>query len=129
MFFHMYSERERQLVMEPEHFFRALGDPTRLRMLVLLGREGELCVCELTHALGEIQPKISRHLAQLRESGLVLDRRQGQWIYYRLNPRLPAWAREVLDTTAAGLHARAPFSRDLKTLRAMQNRPLDACCA
>ena len=79
-----------------ENFFPALADPTRLRCLLLLAAEGELCVCELTHALDESQPKISRHLALLRESGVVLDRRQGQWIYYRINPDLPGWVREVL---------------------------------
>ncbi len=73
--------------MEADQFFKALSDLTRLRMLVLLNCEGELCVCELTHALDEIQPKISRHLAQLRELGVVLDRRQGQWIYYRTQSR------------------------------------------
>ena len=52
--------------MNADQFFKALSDLTRLRMLVLLSHEGELCVCELTHALDEIQPKISRHLAQLR---------------------------------------------------------------
>ena len=80
--------------LPPDQFFKALSDLTRLRMLVLLNCEGELCVCELTHALGEIQPKVSRHLAQLREQGVVQDRRQGQWIYYRINSGLPAWARE-----------------------------------
>ena len=112
-----------------DQFFKSLGDLTRLRMLVLLSREGELCVCELTHALGEIQPKVSRHLAQLREIGLVLDRRQGQWIYYRLNPKVPAWAREVLTTTSGSVRTQAPFKQDLQTLKDMPNRPDNACCA
>ena len=46
--------------MDPEQFFKVLADATRLRMLMLLVMEGELCVCELTHALNEIQPKISQ---------------------------------------------------------------------
>ena len=112
-----------------DQFFKSLGDLTRLRMLVLLSREDELCVCELTHALGEIQPKVSRHLAQLREIGLVLDRRQGQWIYYRLNPKVPAWAREVLTTTSGSVRTQAPFKQDLQTLKDMPNRPDNACCA
>jgi len=115
--------------MEPEQFFKALGDTTRLRMLVLFGSEGELCVCELTHALDESQPKISRHLAQLRELGVVLDRRQGQWIYYRLNPGLPAWASEVMATATAGIDVLSPFREDLRALRDMPNRPGSACCA
>jgi ArsR family transcriptional regulator len=112
-----------------DHFFKALSDPTRLRMLVLLSCEGELCVCELTDALGEIQPKISRHLAQLRELGVVLDRRQGQWIYYRLNSALPAWSREVLTAAAESLIMESPFNEDLQALAAMPNRPEKACCA
>lgn len=115
--------------MEPDQFFKALSDLTRLRMLVLLSCEGELCVCELTHALDEIQPKISRHLAHLRELGVVLDRRQGQWIYYRLNPDLPAWTREVLTATSGEVNAQSPFSEDLHALTAMPNRPESSCCA
>jgi len=115
--------------MEPDQFFKALSDLTRLRMLVLLDCEGELCVCELTHALDEIQPKISRHLAQLREPGIVLHQRRGQWIYYRLNPEMPDWARQALTVAVAGIHAQAPFNDDLQSLRGMPNRPDGACCA
>ncbi len=63
--------------------FRALADPTRLRLLNLL-RDGERCVCELVDVVGGPQPKTSRHLAHLRKAGLVVSRRRGQWIYYRL---------------------------------------------
>ncbi len=115
--------------MDADQFFKALSDLTRLRMLVLLSHEGELCVCELTHALDEIQPKISRHLAQLRELGVVLDRRQGQWIYYRLNPDLPAWACEVLMAASEGVITLSPFNEDLHALTDMPNRPESACCA
>ena len=115
--------------MKPDQFYKALSDLTRLRMLVLLNREGELCVCELTHALDEIQPKISRHLAHLREIGVVLDRRQGQWIYYRPNPGLPAWARDVLAVTTEGVITQFPFNLDLQALTDMTNRPESACCA
>ena len=66
--------------------FALLADPTRLRCVVLLQREGELCVCELVHALDLPQPKVSRHLALLREAGVVEDRRAGQWVHYRLHP-------------------------------------------
>ncbi len=110
-------------------FFQLLSDETRLRSLFLIKREGELCVCELVHALGLIQPKISRHLATLRDAGAVLDRRQGQWIYYRLNPDLPAWATDVIDTMAAEAAVRSPFRDDLTLLAEMPNRPNAACCA
>lgn len=65
-------------------FFDVLSDETRLRILVLLYRK-ELCVCEICEILELSQPKISRHLAKLRDTGLVRDERQNQWIFYYLN--------------------------------------------
>ncbi len=115
--------------MSADQLFKILSDLTRLRVLLLLCREGELCVCELTHALDEIQPKISRHLALLREAGVVLDRRQGQWIYYRLSSKLPAWVQAVLSATIDGVEQQIPFHDDLRALAGMANRPGGACCA
>jgi len=116
------------MMIEPDGFFRALADPTRLRCLMLLQQEGELCVCELTYALDVVQPKVSRHLAQLREVGIVSDRRQGLWIYYRLHPDLPEWAKDTLKATAQGVAAMQPFARDRDVLRRMPNRPGGHCC-
>ncbi len=110
-------------------FFKLLSDDTRLRSLLLMQQEGELCVCELVHALGVIQPKISRHLAALRDAGVVLDRRQGQWIYYRIHPELPDWAREVIRTTVAAAADQEFFINDLAVLADMPNRPGATCCA
>lgn len=115
--------------LDPDTFFKALADPTRLRCLMLLEGEGELCVCELVHALDLAQPKVSRHLGVLREAGLVLDRRAGLWIHYRINPRLPDWAASVLRATAAGLAELAPYAEDRVALRGMPNRPGGRCCA
>ena len=64
--------------------FHALADPTRLRLVDLL-RAGERCVCELTEALGTGQSRLSFHLRVLKEGGLVLDRKDGRWVHYRLN--------------------------------------------
>lgn len=64
-------------------FFKALSDETRLRILALL-TAGELCVCDLMAVLDLPQSTVSRHLAYLRHTGLVEDRRQGVWMYYRL---------------------------------------------
>lgn len=83
-------------VITPTVLFKSLADDTRTRITLLIAREGELCVCELTAALEQSQPKISRHLALLRSSGLLADRRQGQWVYYRLHPELPTWVTEML---------------------------------
>lgn len=115
--------------IQPESLFAALANPTRLRCLVLLVAHDELCVCELTHATGAAQPTISRHLAQLREAGLVSDRREGLWIYYRVHAELPEWASQVLEQTALGVGERAPFIHDRKRLGQMPNRPGAACCA
>lgn len=112
-----------------EHLIQALADQTRLRSLLLLHREGELCVCEFVHALDEIQPKISRHLALLRDLGVVSSRRQGQWIYYQLAPGLPKWALNVIESLQQGANNTEPFSRDAKKLRNMPNRPGSACIA
>ena len=63
--------------------FKALGDETRLRIIALLSH-GELCVCHIQDALELPQPNVSRQLAILRAAGLVEDRRNGSWVYYRL---------------------------------------------
>ena len=114
--------------MTPTDLFKALADETRTRISLLIAREGELCVCELTCALDESQPKISRHLAQLRACGLLLDRRAGQWVYYRLHPNLPAWACEIVSI-AAKAQLRM-LKMDAERLQAMGDRPLrqESCC-
>jgi ArsR family transcriptional regulator len=83
--------------LTPLQLFKNLSEETRLTLVLLLRQAGELCVCELSGALAESQPKISRHLAMLRESGLLLDRRDGKWIYYRLSPHMPAWAAAIIE--------------------------------
>ena len=66
-------------------------------IVLLLSELGELCVCDLCTALDQSQPKISRHLALLRESGLLLDRKQGKWVHYRLSPHIPSWAAKIIE--------------------------------
>lgn len=115
--------------MQAEQLFKALSDPTRLRCLVLLIRQDELCVCELTQALGLPQPKISHHLAALRRAELVSDRKVGLWIYYRINPEMPTWAIEIMRTTARGMEGQEPYVSDLLALTEMPNRPGGICSA
>ncbi len=63
---------------------KALGDPTRLRMLDLLAQQPEpLCVCDLTPQFSQNQPTISHHLRLLREAGLIVGEKQGIWAYYQ----------------------------------------------
>ena len=115
--------------IEAKDLFAALAHETRLRCLMLLLRQGELCVCELTHALAAAQPHISRHLAHLRSLGLIRDRREGLWIYYRINPDLPDWIQVVLRETEQGVQTRPPFNADTDNLCAMSDRPGAPKCA
>ena len=102
--------------MQLETFTKALADQTRLRILLLLVGKEELCVCELTQALQLAQPKISRHLAVLRESGLLLDRKAGLWVYYRLHPELPCFLLDVLENLRLGSEGEALFHADRQRL-------------
>jgi ArsR family transcriptional regulator len=114
--------------VHPAELLKLLSDGTRLRSLMLLLHEKELCVCELTHATGEIQPKISRHLATLRNLGVVTVRRTGQWIYYQINPELPGWALDVLHAAFDGMKTDKKFTRDLHKLHTMPCRPVNKQC-
>ncbi len=114
--------------LSPLEFFKLLADATRLSSLLLITQQGELCVCELMSALNQSQPKISRHLAMLRSAKVLLDRRQGQWVFYRLNPALPAWALQTIEQT---LTQNAAFVQPLlQNLCAMGERPerQQVCC-
>ena len=89
---------------ELENLFLALSDKTRLRLLALMA-EGEVSVGFLADSLGESQPKTSRHLAYLRNAGLVSARRDGKWIYYNIErPADPAVAR-ILSVTIDSIAA------------------------
>lgn len=83
--------------MDQSDFFKCLSDPTRLDILKLILARKNVCVCEITEQLQLSQPKISRHLALLRNFSILLDERKGQWVYYRLNPNLPEWVNSVLE--------------------------------
>jgi ArsR family transcriptional regulator len=109
--------------MEQIAIFQMLADTTRLRALVLLAREGELCVCELVQALELSQPKISRHLAALREAGLIRSRRFAQWIFYSLQPDLPAWQQQVVQGAINGSADNPQIRQDQTRLAQMPGRP------
>ena len=107
--------------MDTQLIFDAVADGTRRRILALLVDQGELCVCELTAALDDIQPKISRHLGMLKDAGVVVSRRDGTWMFYRLAAHLPAWADALLETLPKG--AVPELKADLKRLKTMAGRP------
>jgi ArsR family transcriptional regulator len=116
-----------QAMDDPANFFGLLADFTRLRALMLMQAEGELCVCELTFALQESQPKVSRHLALLREAGVVEARRDGTWMHYRIHPDSPAWMRELIELTHRRFGNSEPCAGDLGRLDEMNNRPERVC--
>ena len=105
---------------------------TRLRCMVLLHKESTLCVCELTTALALSQPKISRHLALLRQNQLLLDSREGQWVYYRINPDLPTWLLGVLDNLLDEAPIQKTLKEDIARLQHMESYPMigktNKCC-
>jgi ArsR family transcriptional regulator len=86
--------------------------------------KGELCVCDLTGAFQLSQPKVSRHLAELRKCGIVVDERRGKWVYYKLNSKMPEWALQVLESTAQ--NNIAYIDSCLKKLKA--NISIEKCC-
>ena len=113
--------------MEPDQLFSILSDQTRLRTLMLIQAEDELCVCELTFALDESQPKISRHLALMREAGIVKARREGTWMHYRIDPHLAIWSKEVIKHVLEQICGSSPYKEDLRHLKQMKNRPERVC--
>jgi len=105
---------------EPAMLFKTLSDPTRLRLLNLLAG-GDTCVCELTDTLGVVQPKVSRHLAQLKGAGLVDARRNGKWIHYRWAQHGDPLVRHVL----AGLREWMTKNQAMNGERRRRNK---VCC-
>jgi len=101
--------------------FAALADPTRLRLLNLIGGR-EVCVCYFVEILRQGQPKISRHLAYLRRAGLVTARREGKWMHYRMVPQADEAAASILAAALAALKN----DRQMEADRAKLDR---ACCA
>lgn len=85
--------------MNPLQLFKCLADDTRLKLVLLVASLNEACVCDLTDALDLEQPKISRHLAELRNCRVLHGERRGRWVYYQLDANLPAWAVNVINTT------------------------------
>jgi ArsR family transcriptional regulator len=106
--------------------FQAFGDPTRLRVLHLL-RGGEMCVGDLVEVLGVPQPTASRHLARLRESGLVEVRRDGRWSFYSLAPATGEFHRRLVGCLASCFAEVPELQAD--AARAERLRAQGGCCA
>ncbi|HKY29733.1 MAG TPA: metalloregulator ArsR/SmtB family transcription factor [Pyrinomonadaceae bacterium] len=101
--------------------FKALADPTRLRLINLIG-DDEVCVCFLVEVLKTNQPKISRHLAYLRRAGVVAARREGKWIHYRIVEPLDAQAARIFHQVRSSLRNDHAMQRDRARLAKI-------CCA
>jgi ArsR family transcriptional regulator len=109
--------------MEPASLLKALADPTRLRILHVLGH-AETCVGDLVAILGVTQPTASRHLGRLRRTGLVAVREQGRWAHYSLAPARSAFHRRLLGCLSSC--DEPEFARDLA--RAESLRRTGGCC-
>ena len=106
---------------KPSAFFRALGDPTRLRIVNLLSRRS-LCVCDIQRILEQPQSSISRHLALLKSAGLVRDRRDGMRTFYALTDWNSRLARGVLAAIRAHLAVEGAYQADMEELEALRAR-------
>ena len=105
---------------DSELFFAALADRTRLRLLNLM-RNGEVCVCFFAETIGTNNPKISRHLSYLKRAGLVIGRRDGKWMHYRINQPTDPAAAEVFKATMKMLE-------NDPQMRADENQYGKVCC-
>jgi ArsR family transcriptional regulator, arsenate/arsenite/antimonite-responsive transcriptional repressor len=103
------------------HLFKALADPTRLRLLNLIA-DREICVCYFVEILQMSQPKISRHLAYLRKAGIATTRREGKWMHYRLAIPKDSVAASILQETLKHLREKPEMKRDVSRLGI-------ACCS
>jgi ArsR family transcriptional regulator len=98
-----------------DRVFKALADPTRVRILGLL-RGGEICVCHIYESLRLPQPLVSRHLAYLRRAGLVDTRKDGLWVYYRMAAPGDDATSTLLDTVRHVLSHISTIAKDAKRL-------------
>lgn len=106
---------------------KALSDPIRLRIILLLQAEGELCVCDLIEVLKLPQSTISRHLAYLKRSCWVDTRREGIWMYYTLSTESCAICREMLVTLKKHADSLPESSSDRSALAAFMKNKATGC--
>ncbi|MGH0036505.1 MAG: ArsR/SmtB family transcription factor [Myxococcota bacterium] len=108
--------------MKAADLFGAFANPTRLRILNLLQAQKEVCVCDLCEVLGELQPKVSRHLALLREARLVDVRSEGKWKFYALAQPQTALHRRLLRCVGSCLGELEELAADRERLRGLETR-------
>jgi len=103
--------------------FSALSNETRLRCLHLIFRNDEVCVCEVTEALGINQPTASKALKSLKAAGVLRDRKDANWNYYRLNSDTQPGVRKIVAECCASLAKSADYAADQKRFLAADLRP------
>lgn len=108
---------EKKLLVQMSELLKACSDQTRLRLLNLLATEGEICVCHLVDVLGTNQPKVSRHLAYLKRAGLVSDRKDSLWVYYRLSESLAQHATRLIECVNSCCAGSSEVQEDVIRLR------------
>lgn len=89
--------------MTVSHVLSALSEPIRLSAISIIWEGGEHCVCELMQRLEATQSRMSRHMGALKAAGLVVDRRDAQWVRYRRNPDLPKEIARIVDAVVAAI--------------------------
>ena len=107
--------------------FKALSDPIRLRIILLLQAEGELCVCDLMAVLNLPQSTVSRHLAYLRRSCWVDTRREGLWMHYKLSEKSCQMCRELLVAMRRNMGDLPEAAADRAALATFLNGKRIAC--
>lgn len=110
------SQPDSRRLRDLPEVFKALSDPTRLRLLNLLA-EGEVCVCHLGEVLRIVQPKVSRHLAYLKRAGLVSARREGKWMHYGWGKHEDPMTRGILDGVRDWMMKDPAMARERKALK------------
>jgi len=108
---------------------KALADPSRVRALAAL-KGGELCVCQLIEFLGLAPSTVSRHMSILRSAGLVENRKDQRWIYYRIprKPETTTRVRETLEWVYRSLKQDRELGQDLKGLKNIRGTDKEALC-
>ena len=102
-------------VRQASRLFKALGDEARLRIVALLSH-GELCVCHIESALELSQPTASRHLAVLKNAGVVDAKRNGNWVYYELAFQPDDFCKRQLQTVVTAFAKKDVLRRDVEKL-------------
>lgn len=115
------KQRGRKWLPQIATLLKACADQTRLRLLNLLASEGEVCVNHLVDVLGTNQPKVSRHLAYLKRAGLVNDRKEGLWVYYRLSTSLTEHAKRLIECLSSCCAESPEMQRDVIKLQQVKS--------